>query len=97
MADKIELQRRYQQHAIAMSNALKEAREHIQAQEEMVDETPQEMIAHIDHILQMVGTAHYHAHRLLVYRNLMYPKQAVPVPPERTADRASDWHEDMDR
>jgi len=89
MADKIELQRRYQQHALALSDSMVEARSAMAALEK-TDMEPDATIVRIDEILQMLGTAHYHAHRLKVYNRLMGHPAAQPLHPNCTIDHGLD-------
>jgi hypothetical protein len=65
-----EMRERYQQNAVAMSHAMREAGEHIQANSQL-DLTPDELVEAIDLIATMLLTARYHADRMRVYDRLM--------------------------
>jgi len=65
-----ELRTRYQQHAVAMGDAMKEAGEHIEANSQL-DLTDDELLAAIAQIQMMLRTAEYHADRMRVYGKLM--------------------------
>ena len=64
------MRERYQQHAVSMSNYMREAGEHIEANSQL-DLTPEELLETIDSIMVMLHEAHYHAERMKVFDNLM--------------------------
>jgi hypothetical protein len=67
---KTELRLRYQQHAVAMSNSMREAAEHMEAQSQL-DLSEDELLDHIVMIAAMLENAHYHAARMKVYARLI--------------------------
>lgn len=68
--DKHGFRERYQQNAVAMSHAMKEAAEHIEANRQL-DLSDDELVDAIDLIAAMLSTARYHADRMRVYARLM--------------------------
>ena len=67
------LQERYQAHAVGMSNAMREAGEHIEANSQL-DLTPAALMETIDDIMHMLVVARWHAERMAVYARLLSGK-----------------------
>ena len=67
-----ELTQRYQESAVSMGRFMREAGEHIAANEEL-DLSPDALIEEINSIQAMLSEAKYYATRMQVYANLMKP------------------------
>jgi len=64
---------RYQESAVAMGRFMREAGEHIAANEEL-DLTPDALIEEIESVQAMLNEAKYYATRMQVYQNLIDAK-----------------------
>jgi hypothetical protein len=73
-----EMRERYQRHAKAMSEAMREAGAHIEANSQL-GLSEEELVQAIGSIIVMLKTAEYHADRMKVYAALMHsgPRTAI--------------------
>lgn len=65
-----EMRERYQQHAVSMGDSMREVRALLEASAAS-DLEPNQLLSEIDHMINTLSNARYHADRMKVYTHLM--------------------------